>query len=113
MLRQYQHDGLSGIDGVNNLAGIRCARRYVPRRDPARHADLLHSPTGGLGDGTVWRGVAYKYVVRAGMSASRLLFAAAFSHVDPPPTSTSCWQKRPVFIKVYCVSTAVRVERRL
>jgi hypothetical protein len=27
-------------------------------------------------------------------------FAVAFSHVDPPPTFTPCWQMHPVLIKV-------------
>ena len=42
-----------------------------------------------------------------------VLFAVAFSHVDPPPTFTSCWQMRLVFIKVCWRYVAVRTERRL
>jgi hypothetical protein len=54
----------------------------------------------GIGNGGVLRGVAYEYVVRAGTSASSLLSATAFRHVDLPPTLTSSWQISPVFIKV-------------
>jgi hypothetical protein len=43
------------------------------------------------------------------MNTSHVLFAAAFSHVDPPPTFTSCWQMLPVFIRVYRAFVDFRV----
>jgi hypothetical protein len=58
--------------------------RYVPGRDPAPETLAFQGGGDFIGDGGVVSGVADKYVVRAGFSVSRLPFAAAFSHVDPP-----------------------------
>src|ERR1700687_2410408 len=101
VLRQHQHEGLAPVDRVNNAIGIRGAGRHVPWRDPALDTTALQSSDNGIGNRCVLRGVAYEYVGRARTNTSPLLFAAAFSHVDPLPLSTLCWQMLPVFIKVY------------
>src|SRR6202050_4601947 len=76
VLRQYQYDRLGGVDGVNDLIAIERAGRHVPRRDPACHACLSQSLTGGFGNGTIQRCVADEY---GGRADARLRIAAALS----------------------------------
>ena len=112
VLRQDQNNRLRRVDCMNDLARIVRPRCYIPGRDPALETLALQGGGDIIGDGGVVRGVADEYLRRVGPSASCLLFAAAFSHAAPL-SFTSCWQMRPVSIKVCWGYVAARAERRL
>jgi hypothetical protein len=113
VLRQDQNNRIGRIDCMNDFARIVRARRCISGRDPALETLALQDGGDVIRDGGVVGGVADENVGLTITSVIHLFFAAAFSHVDPPPTFTSCWQMIPVFIKVCWPYVAVGLERRL
>jgi hypothetical protein len=97
------------VDRPNDLIGVERPRHDVSRRNPTSQAMTFQNFDNRVGRRRILGGVTDEYVGRAIMTASPLLLAAAFSHVDPLLAFTSCWQKRSVFQRLFCYADVERV----
>src|ERR1039457_6094276 len=128
-------ENVLGIDGIRGHNNDEDARRVnclndgvrvehaggdVARCDPAYDAPSFECGANGIGRLLVRRSVTYEDVCAAAVAMPRrwrcrrvtsgFFLAVPFSHVDPPPTFTSCWQMHPGLIKVYRAFTEMRAN---